>query len=160
MPYVFVYGPDSLQARMYDRLGACEAIGGANVEGYALAFNKPDMKSDAGLPNLTKTAGSTAFGVLYDLTRKQIEMLEGYYGGYLREDVTAALLPPREGEEIEPEVLARRPKAPVTATAYIARRIKSGLKPQPEALALTKKGAEENGAPPAFIESIYKAVSK
>lgn len=159
MPYVFVYGPDSLQARMYDRLGPCDALGGASVEGYRLAFNKPDMKSDGGLCNLSKAPGESAFGVLYDLTRKQIEMLEGYYGGYLREEISAKLLPLPEGKELEPELASRRPNAPVNATAYIARRTKAGLKPSPEALMLTKRGAEENGAPTTFIEGVRRAAT-
>ena len=46
--------------------------------------------------------------------------------------------------------------APVNATAYLARRTKAGLKPSPEALMLTKRGAEENGAPTTFIESVLR----
>jgi hypothetical protein len=86
MPLVFVYGPDSLQARIYDRLGASEVLGGALLEGWALIFNKPQLKGPDGLSNLAEKPGAATFGVLYELTRKQIEILEGYYGGYQRKD--------------------------------------------------------------------------
>jgi hypothetical protein len=94
------------------------------------------------------------FGVLYDLTRKQIEMLGGYYGGYTAEDRTVALLPLPEDHTMEPELAARRPSSAVKATVYVARRTRSGLTPDPEALKATIQGAEENAAPPAFIERL------
>lgn len=154
MPYVFLYGPDALQGRIYDRLGPSDAMGGATLEGYALTFDKPPMKGDHGLANLKKTPGASAFGVLYDLTRKQIETLGGYYGGYGVEDHLVAPLPLPEGTELEPEIAARRPKAPVKAQVFIARRTKAGLKPEPALFAAALQGARENGAPEAFIKAL------
>jgi hypothetical protein len=141
MPHVFVYGPDSLQARIYDRLGPSEVLGGATAAGWALKFNKPSFKSDDGLANLAKEPSDSVFGVLYELTRKQIEMLDGYYGGYQREDLQVT---PLSGG------------SPVNASAWVARRTKSSLRPSKESLALTKKGAEENGAPQAFLDMLSK----
>lgn len=151
MPYVFIYGPDSVQGRVYDRLGASEVLGGAVLEGYALRFNKPSFKTEDGLANVVREPGQSVFGVLYDLTRKQIDMLEGYYGGYQREQLKVLPLPreTREGEEKSP-----LPTGPIDATIYLARRVKDGLKPTKENLALTVKGAEENGAPGTFLESL------
>jgi hypothetical protein len=154
MPYVFMYGPDSLQGRVYDRLGPSDVMGGAMIEGYALTFDKPPMSGTHGLANLKKTPGESAFGVLYDLTRKQIETLGGYYGGYSVDDITVSLLPLPEGVEMEPELLARRPKGPVKAQVFIARRTKAGLAPEPAALTATLQGATENGAPEAFTKML------
>lgn len=155
MPFVFVYGPDSLQARIYDRLGPSDVVGSALLEGFALKFNKPHLKTDEGLANIAAEAGAMTFGVLYDLTRKQIEMLDGYYGGYVREDHAVKLQPVPEGEE-PPPAASRAPRGPISAAVYVARRTKGSLKPSHDALQLTKKGAEENHAPAAFLEMLSK----
>jgi hypothetical protein len=143
MPMVFLYGPDTLQARIYDRVGASDVVGGAVLAGYRLEFNKPNMKNkDEGLANLVEDAGRSAFGVIYDLTPKQLEQLDGYFGGYGRKSVEARLV----GEEGGTRV----------ATMWIARRTKSGLRPAKAAHEATEKGAKENGAPPEFIEELHK----
>jgi hypothetical protein len=143
MPSVFLYGPDSLQGRIYDRIGPSEAVGGAMLEGWALEFNKPNMKNkDEGLANIVEASGRQVFGVVYDLTPKQLETLDGYFGGYTRKGVEVKLT----GEN------------PVTRSAatWLARRIKSGLRPSKSALELTSRGAKENGAPDAFLDELKK----
>lgn len=143
MPIVFVYGPDSLQGRMYDKLGPCDVLGGAQLPGYKLSFDKPNMKTEGeGLANLSEAKGEAAFGVLYELSRKQVEMLEGYYGGYNMKDLPVYLVQ-EDGTEKK-----------MTAQVLIARRTAGGLKPSRAALEATVKGAEENDAPTAFLESL------
>lgn len=140
MPMVFVYGPDSLQGRMYDKLGPCDVLGGARLPGYRLAFDKPNMKNEGeGLANLAEAKGESAFGVLYELSRKQVETLEGYYGGYNPKDLPVYL---QQEEGAEKKIVAQ---------VLIARRTASGLKPTKSAKAATIAGAEENGGPEAFL---------
>src|SRR5688572_406852 len=123
MPHVFVYGPDTLQARIYDRIGPSDVVGGAVLEGWALDFNKPNMKQkDQGLPNIVEASGKSVFGVVYDLTAKQIETLDGYFGGYGRKSVEVDL-----GDE------GKR-----TASTWTARRTKSGLRPTKSMIEMTK----------------------
>lgn len=154
MPHVFLYGPDSLQARVYDRLGPSDVLGGALLADHALSFDKPDMRGPHGLPNLKKSPGAAAFGVLYDLSRKQIETLGGYYGGYAVEELPVTLLPLPEGADLEPELVSRRPKGTVKAQVFIARRTKAGLPADPALLAATQQGAKENHAPPEQLAAI------
>lgn len=143
MPLVFLYGPDMLQARVYDRVGPSEVVGGALVAGHRLEFNKPNMKNkDEGFANLVEAAGDDAFGVLYELTPKQVEQLEGYFGGYGRKTVETRLLA-KEGE--------RR-----SAITFVARRTKSGLRPTRSALEVTEKAARENEAPSTVVEALRK----
>jgi hypothetical protein len=144
MPHVFLYGPDSLQAHVYDRIGPSDVVGGALLEGYQLVFNKPNMKNkDEGLANIAETSGHSVFGVLYDLTPKQLEQLDGYYGGYQRKAVDVKLTQTEKPEHRN-------------ATTWIARRIKSGLKPSKANRDATTRGAKENGAPSAFDEELAK----
>jgi gamma-glutamyl AIG2-like cyclotransferase len=144
MPMVFLYGPDTLQARIYDRIGASEFVGGAVLDGYRLEFNKPNMKNkDEGLANIVEAKEGSVFGVLYDLTPKQIEQLDGYFGGYGRKSVHVQIAGQENG-------------AKQNATAWIARRTKAGLRPTKSALDFTEKGAKENGAPDRFFEELHK----
>lgn len=144
MPNVFLYGPDTVQARTYDRIGPSEALGGALLEGWGLEFNKPNMKhKDEGLANIVEAPGRAVFGVVFDLTHKQLETLDGYFGGYGRKPVTVTLTGTETPESRN-------------VVAWTARRTKSGLKPSRSGLELTQRGAKENGAPETFRQEIQK----
>jgi len=140
MPLVFAYGPDAYRARVLGRLGSCEVLGPGSLAGYALVFDKPSLRNEAeGFANLEKKDGASVHGVLYDLSRKQIETLEGYFGGYQRSQV---------------KVAARKTGTTVDATVFTARRRARGLRPSAESLDLSLKGAEENGFPREFIDAL------
>jgi hypothetical protein len=141
MPLVVTYGPDTVQGRMYDRIGPSEVVGSAIIEGYELVFDKPNMKNKAeGLPNLQPADGAVAFGLLFELTPKQFEMLDGFFGGYERK-----VLDVKTTDE-----------NPITrpARTWLARRTKKGLKASKANVELTKKGLEENEAPQSFIDAL------
>ena len=54
-------------------------VPGEPVHGYALAFDKPNLKDKReGLPNLRELDGSEAFGVVFDIPAKQLDMLDGF----------------------------------------------------------------------------------
>lgn len=144
MPLVFMYGPDTVQGRMFDRIGPTDVRGGAILSGYALAFNKPNLKDKKeGLPNLSESDGSEAFGVVFDVPAKQIAMLDGFFGGYEQRQVRPKLL----GEE----------GSTVTATAWMARRTAKGLLPSYFSKEATLEGMEENQAPSTFVEAMSSA---
>lgn len=146
MATVFVYGPDSLQARVYDRVGSSKVLRGATLEGYRLVFDKPNMKeAKEGLANLHADREATTFGVVYELSDKQVERLESYYGGYKRATVRPKLVPDEDGASQS-----------LQAITLIARRTKAKLRPSKEAIELTQKGAEENAAPEAFMKELEK----
>lgn len=142
MPLVFTYGPDTVQGRMYDRIGPSEMIGTGTLHGYTLVFDKPNMKNKAeGLPNLRAEEGGSAFGLLFELTPKQFEMLDGFFGGYERKVL---------------DVTVNDDETPVTrpARTWVARRTKSGLKASKALLKLYQQGLEENGASETFLNSV------
>jgi hypothetical protein len=140
MPAVFVYGPDTHRARLIDRLGACEFLGAATLEGHELVFDKPNMKRKAeGLANVREADGKSVEGILVELTRKQLEMLEGYFGGYAAKTV---------------QVTERKKQAKREATVFAARRTGRDLKPTKSTLEMTIRGAEENALPRDFIERL------
>ena len=151
MTLVFAYGPETLQARMYDRVGATDVLGPAILEGYRLVFNKPNHKDkDEGLANLEPKEGESVFGVVYDLKPAQATLLEGFFGGYENRNLRVGIL---DLENPETRIMK-------SATVYLARRTKAGLAPSPANLVATRKGMEENGADPRFLESLSAYESK
>lgn len=140
MPLVFTYGPETLQGRMYDRIGPSNCLGAAILRDYELVFDKPNVKNKGeGLPNARPTEGKSVFGLLFDLTPQQIETYDGFYGGYGKEKVS---------------VVAEGTETPRPATAWLARRRGKNLKPAKATIDLTVQGMEENGADEAFIEAV------
>lgn len=153
MPVVFVYGPDALQARIYDRVGPSEVVGGAVLEGWQLAFNKPNMKNKAeGLANVEEAPGKLVYGVVYELTRKQLEMLEGYYGGYALKTVTVKSLGRTQDQADKPDTHSGGTAH--QAEVFVARRTASGLKPNKTAKSEAMRGAVENGAPQDYVDQL------
>jgi len=138
MPNVFLYGPDTFRKRTFDRIGGCPVLGAAKLNGFALTFNKPNMKNrQEGLPNLTAEEESTTHGVVFELEDKQVENLDGYFGGYQKKNIKVHLRKTHEDIEV---------------FAYFARRTKDALKPSPQIRALCIQGAEENSLPRDFVE--------
>lgn len=142
MPLVFTYGPATVQGRMYDRIGPTDVIGSAVLRDMRLVFDKPNMKNrKEGLPNIQEASGESVFGLVFELNNKQLDMLDGFFGGYEQKTVPVAIGDP-----------------PVTrkAVTWVARRTKDGLKARRELIELTKTGMEENGADPGFIEALNR----
>jgi hypothetical protein len=90
------------------------------------------------------------FGVVYDLKPAQATLLEGFFGGYENRNLRVAIL---DLENPETRIMK-------SATVYLARRTKAGLAPSPASLAATRKGMEENGADPRFLEALSEFESK
>ena len=142
MPNVFLYGPDTFRKRTFDRIGGCSVLGAAKLDGYALTFNKPNMKNrQEGLPNLMAEEGAITHGVVFELEDKQVENLDGYFGGYQKQNL---------------QVYLRKTHENIEVFSYFARRTKASLKASPEIRTLCIQGAEENGLPKDFVETLMQ----
>lgn len=140
MALVFTYGPETLQARMYDRIGPSNCLGSAILRDHELVFDKPNVKNKAeGLANVRAAEGKSVFGLLYDLEPGQIDLYDGFYGGYGKQKVS---------------VVADGTETPRAAIAWVGRRKGKNLKPTAANIEFTVKGMEENGADAAFIEAV------
>ncbi len=141
MPVVFMYGPDTVQGRMFDRVGPTEVLGPAVLPGYALRFDKPNLKNKSeGFPNLHEDGAGEAFGVLFELSAAQVAQLDGFFGGYEQRSVKVQPL----GET----------DAPVVAKTWIARRAAGGLQPSAATVSATAHGMRENDAPERFVSKL------
>jgi gamma-glutamylcyclotransferase (GGCT)/AIG2-like uncharacterized protein YtfP len=140
MPHVFLYGPEMQGAQLFDRVGPSECLGSAILSGYGLVFDKPDMKQPgAGLPNLREELGREAFGAVYNLPKPQLDVLDGFFGGYATRQVEVRLT---EGDR------------PMSATIWIARRTRKGLAPSDALLERIRAGLAEQQAPERFVDGL------
>ncbi len=141
MPTVFMYGPDTVQGRMFDRVGPSTVVGPGTLDGFQLSFDKPNMKNaQEGLPNAAESTGHALFGLLFELTRKQIEILDGFFGGYTQKSVTV--------NPQDPDL------SPRSAKIWLARRTKAGLRPSRAILELVTQGLQENEAGEPFLDAV------
>lgn len=153
MPLVFMYGPDTLQGRMFDRVGPTDVRGRAVLKGYVLVFDKPNLKNrKEGLPNLREASQGEVFGLVFDLSDNAHEMLDGFFGGYEQRRVRASLLPQPADDSDEPA--PEEEPTPIGALTWVARRTGRGLRPSESNFESTMAGLEENGAPPRFLEAL------
>ena len=138
MPLVFTYGPDAVVGRMSDRIVGTKFVGTALLHEHRLVFNKPNVKKKGeGLANLEKAEGAKVFGLVFEVPNPQMELLDGFFGGYGRKTVKVTM----KGEEMDAET-------------WFARRTAPRLKPSKHSIAETKRGLEENAAPRTFIEEL------
>ncbi|MGF1509004.1 MAG: gamma-glutamylcyclotransferase family protein [Myxococcota bacterium] len=139
MPRVFTYGPDALQGKMYDRIGPTEFVGGAFLHDYRLVFDKPNLKNaQEGLVNLRESPSDQVFGAVFELSNKQFEMLDGFFGGYEQRDVRV--------ETLDHNTMRVR--------TWFARRTRSGLAASPTSLASARLAMTENGAPEEAFKTL------
>lgn len=148
-----MYGPDTLQGRMFDRVGASDVRGPALLKGYRLSFNKPNMKNKReGFANVREEDDSKVFGVVFELSQSQIDILDGFFGGYEQRKVRPDVInkTPSENEDAEPTLEL----TPVTAVTWIARRTGRNLRPSHLNFRSTIEGLEQNEAPNVFTEEL------
>jgi len=143
MPRVFTYGPDALQGRMFDRIGPSDFVGGAILEGYRMAFDKPNIKaSSEGFANLHPDPEGEVFGAVFELTKQQLDLLDGFFGGYAQRDVSVRIC--QDGE----------PGARMKAVTWVGRRTREGLEPNVQTVLWARQALEENQAPERFASEL------
>lgn len=76
--YYFAYGSNMSYERLYKRIGKCKKIGNYNLEGYELTFNYGNEKES--FANLKENEQKSVEGVVYEITLKQLHLLDYYEG--------------------------------------------------------------------------------
>jgi hypothetical protein len=144
----FAYGSSMCRSRLRERLGWSNVDDTkfeeatkpkrATLEGYRLLFNKPIQDAPSfGLANIMPDDTGTVEGVLFQLSRDQIEFLDLTENGYVRRSVSVTV----EGT-----------KGAIDAQVYIAAFTKDGLRPQAEYLHLLTSAARDNHLSAGYID--------
>ncbi len=139
----FAYASNMSRAQVVQRAGGepqQEKL--ARLENYELNFDKV-ARGGTGTANIVPAAGKTVWGVLYRLTEQQLRALDRFEGvpdHYRRSEVTVV---DEQGNK-------------VGAQAYLARRVRKGLKPDRLYLQRIIQGAEEHQLPADYVRQLKK----
>lgn len=141
--WYFGYGSNMSGAIFCERRGMRPlATRTARLEGYRLCFDLPVGPGERGVANVEPEAGACTYGVLYLLTRTELDRLdhtEGvHFGAYRRIPVEVVT---EEGTRL-------------TAITYRSSRTDAGRKPSARYLQLLLDGAREHGLPPEYVRDL------
>ncbi len=78
--YYFAYGSNMNESRLINRVGRYYNKQKGTLDGYELCFDKPNITKTNSYANIRKSKNSIVEGIVYTLTRKQIEMMNIYEG--------------------------------------------------------------------------------
>jgi cation transport regulator ChaC len=145
--WYFAYGSNMDSKRLECRIGRKNLEWEVGcLRDYRLTFDKP-AEDGSGYANIQPCQGEIVYGVLYRLTRKELEKLdkyEGVYEGvpnhYYRGTVKVKT---RDGSIVEAET-------------YFASKPVQGLKPRLDYLQHLVCGAEEHGLPDEYVGKLKK----
>jgi hypothetical protein len=109
------------------------------LHGYRLAFNKPEIINGVtvGLANIVEDPNGVVEGVIYQLSKEQMEFLDRSENGYRRQPVTV-----KAGDK------------DIAAHVYTAESIKEGLAPAKEYLEILIDGAREQRLSGEYIQQL------
>ena len=135
------YGSNMWPRRIELRLGRCEVVGVASLNGYALRFHKRGGDGSGKCDAFhTASPADSLYGVVYSFTQAQRELLDGFEGpGYASRDVPV-----------------RTRSGMLTAYVYVAKvgHVATGLQPFSWYKSIVEAGARAHGLPAHYIESI------
>ncbi len=97
----FAYGSNLVIERITERLGKVKFLGPASIEDLRLSFNKLG-EDGSGKCNIVKSQGDFVYGVVYQISKLQKEMLDNFERGYS----TMSLQIPHVGECVSYSAIA------------------------------------------------------
>lgn len=134
----FAYGSNMSRARLEARVGGVAALGRARVSDYRHAFAKRG-RDGTGKGTVIATHGASVYGVLFELSARQLLVLDRFEGGYRRIEIDAAIA-----------------NGPVRAVTYEALAIVDELAPSPDYLAHYLAGMAEHALPADYVALIRR----
>src|SRR5678815_4539637 len=90
----FAYGSNMATEVMASKCSDISVLGPARLAGYRLAFSRRSIRTGTGVANVVSDAGSSVWGVLYEVSDRCLESLdrkEGYPWAYDRRAIDVTL---------------------------------------------------------------------
>lgn len=138
----FAYGSNIPKAMIERRVGPCERVGVAYIDGYALRFHKKSVIDYSGKCDAYRTGdpNDRVWGAIYRLTEDQIVRMDALEGpGYRRAAVRTML----GGQVVEADLYLAEPEY-----------VKPDLPPFDSYKACVLDGARELGLPEDYVDAI------
>jgi gamma-glutamylcyclotransferase len=138
--WYFAYGSNLNAAQFQMRAGQVLEQTTGELKGYELRFNK-EVRGGSASANIQPAAGKSVRGVLYRIPESAYRNIDRFEGA------------PVHYRRIEVQVTAADGRA-IGAQAFIATKVKKGLRPAPHYLQTILNGAAEHGLPADYIAGI------
>lgn len=90
MPLYFAYGSNMDRRQMTQRVSGAQLLGTGRLRGYGLACDKMG-RDGSGKANVLAAPGKQVWGVVWELTHEALARLDGFEGGYRREQIAIRL---------------------------------------------------------------------
>ena len=138
--WYFAYGSNLYVPQMQTRVGQCKKPKKAQLRGWRLVFNVASGRRGGGAANIVRTdkPDDVVYGVVYHLSRQQLDVLTEYEG-VSPQDIEVE----SEGKEIE-------------AKTYVFKQDKPPLKPAPSYIETIVRGLKQH----CYGEDVIKAIKK
>lgn len=146
MVLYFAFGSNMLASRLTQRCPSSKFVGTAALAGYGFRFNKlssaPPPDRGSGKANVQSDALASVNGVLYEMTDKDFETLKGMEKGY---------------NHVQIDVTVKGKVRPVWTFVAQPGKVKAGLRPTQEYLAMIVRGARNHKLGEDYIGEIERA---
>jgi gamma-glutamylcyclotransferase len=142
----FAYGSNMATEVMASKCSDISVLGPARLAGYRLAFSRRSIRTGTGVANVLSEAGSSVWGVLYEVSDRCLESLdrkEGYPWAYDRRAIDVTL---ESGERLR-------------ALTYVVDQPEPDeVKPSSDYANGLVAAAEEQGLPAGYVDSLRALV--
>lgn len=138
MKRYFAYGSNMSISRLRRRVSSASKIDTARLKDYKFICNKIGGDGTA-KANIEFAHGEEVWGVIFELTKKDLEILDSYEGGYIRKKLRV-----RSGAN------------EMKVYSYISNRVEEDLRVAPRYKDYIIQGAQENELPKAYIEKLKR----
>lgn len=152
----FAYGSNMQFKQMRERCSSASFLGIAKLPGYKLAFTRYSRQWEGGVADIVESNHTEVYGVIYTLTRKDLEKLDGYEGYF---ETQAAHLNSYNRREIDIRPMAE-PKTSVKAWTYFATKQAEVHPPSARYLQQIIEGAIGSGLPESYIAHLRTIPSR
>ena len=135
--YYFAYGSNMNWKQMQRRCPSARFCCVASLPEYSFAIARHSRLRRCGTANIFPDAGSTVWGIVYHVSEEDLDILDGFEDGYVREHVRVI------GNSAD--------HAAIESLVYIADREHDAPLPNPEYKRLMVEGARYRELPPAYV---------
>ena len=140
--YYFAYGSNMNWEQMQRRCPSARFVCVASLADYSFAIARHSRLRNCGTANIFPDPGSTVWGILYHVSEADLEILDGFEDGYVRENVSVV-----QNKAGEPAI---------ETLVYIAQREDNAPLPNPEYKRLMVQGARYWKLPLSYVAMLER----
>lgn len=136
----FAYGSNMSLKRINKRISSVDLVGVGKLKDYEFICNKRSIDGSA-KANIEFNQGSYVWGVIFELNKSELYLLDKIEGGYKRKEVTIKMSNDK-----------------ISVYTYISENIKEDMRVLQDYKDIIIKGAKENDLPKKYINKLERNI--